>query len=99
MSEADRARDRELMSLVRQRLVLCDPVGLIAAGAPHDEYDCLLGPLITGLRSHQSPELLATSLRGQLADHFGASPSGSEVAFADALIAWYSHMVLPFPPT
>ena len=51
-AKAKQIRDRwsELRTLVND----WDPVGLIAAGAPTDEYDCVSGPLLRRLEEQAS---------------------------------------------
>src|SRR5262245_59551130 len=65
-----RQRSAELNAL------LCewDPIGVMSAGAPRDEYHCLIGPLLTLLQSGATRAELASYLRKQIVDHFGLSP-------------------------
>jgi hypothetical protein len=82
-----RARWRELRDLINA----WDPIGLIAAGAPADEYDCVVGPTIGLLEQRTSPERIATFLLRNFEDHFGARVQQSDAAdFAARAFRWYS---------
>jgi hypothetical protein len=70
-----------------------DPIGVHDASLdfPPDEYDCLLGPLLTRLGRHDSQADLSEFLWHEVEDHFGLDPGrcGTD-AFADRLQAWYA---------
>lgn len=51
-----------------------DPIGVIEHGEPHDEYDCLIAPILDRLAGGAGPAELAAFLRRELADHFGMDP-------------------------
>jgi hypothetical protein len=90
MPNADRnARraDREYLRELEARIVSWDPVGLIASGAPLDEYDCLVSPVAGGLRRGLSPEELAATLDRFILGHFGLQAQGT-AAFAVEVIGW-----------
>ena len=66
-----------------------DPIG-VADIAP-DEYDCLIGPLLTRLRDRASRAQISEFLWFELEDHFGLDPGGHEVdAMANRLVAWWA---------
>jgi hypothetical protein len=60
-------------------------------GTPPDEYDCLLGPLLTRLARGDSRASLSEYLWHEVEDHFGLDPvrCGTD-GFADRLQAWYA---------
>ena len=63
--------------------VLCDPTW------PRDEYDCLVGPLRSGLERGMSVDEIAAFLVHKLQDHFGIGAEASQpAAFAALIIAW-----------
>ncbi|KAA1423366.1 hypothetical protein FE697_007065 [Mumia zhuanghuii] len=79
---------RQVMD-VRMLLREWDALDVAGATEHHDEYDCMIGPLLCHLRDGAD----ATFLRGWIArervDHFGLSPDDSaDRALADALVAF-----------
>jgi hypothetical protein len=69
-----------------------DPIGIQPGlnGAPQDEYDCLLSPLLTRLERGDSAAAIAGFLRSELASHFGLDPDASGPdAFAAEMLTWY----------
>jgi hypothetical protein len=58
---------------------------------PANEYDCLLGPLLTRLARSDSRASLSEYLWHEAEDHFGLDPvrCGTD-KFADQLLAWYA---------
>jgi hypothetical protein len=78
-----RSQMRELGSLLNE----WDPASLISAGAPADEYDCLVGPLLSRLSRRPSPVELGEWLRGLVTEHFGSCPGTAD--FARRATAWY----------
>ena len=70
--EQSRRRWKELRDLAFRR----DPIGL-GASLPSDEYDCVLGPLLTMLESSASVEEIDAYLKRELTEHFGLSPTRS----------------------
>jgi hypothetical protein len=86
LSAADlKRRFAELRDLVTE----WDPLGLIEAGAPFDEYDCVVGPLLRRLEAGASVTSLAGYLDKEIRDHFGTPAEGIE-AFAIRATQWYS---------
>jgi hypothetical protein len=81
-----RKRGRELRDLLNE----WDPVGAIRAGAPTDEYDCLVWPLMRRLGGGETMEALVAFLDGELTGHFGLSAAdhGTQ-AFARRARAWH----------
>ena len=64
-----------------------DPAALVSAGAPADEYECLVGPLLSRLSQGLSPLELGEWLRADVTDHFGFSKDTEQ--FARRVIDWY----------
>lgn len=58
---------------------------------PPDEYDCLIGPILTRLARRASRAALSEYLWHEIENHFGLDPvrCGAD-AFADRVLAWYS---------
>jgi hypothetical protein len=83
----ERRRDRAYIRAVGDRIVDWDPIGLIALGAPSDEYHCLVGPVIGGLRQGLSPDELAAALDRFIDSHFAVNATGT-AEFAIKIIAW-----------
>jgi hypothetical protein len=79
-----RAQREQLLTLVNG----WDPVGLLAAGAPRSEYDCVIDELL-GLLSRKATEAeIARFLEQEIADHFGTKPRGAG-PFATKVVAWF----------
>jgi len=74
---------RELLSLVND----WDPAALVTAGAPADEYECLVGPLLSRLSQHPSCLELSEWLRGLVTEHFGLCKDPEP--FARRVTDWY----------
>ncbi len=69
-----------------------DPIGVVPElGGPGDEYDCMLGPLLTMLSGGSSEREIGLFLRTELSDHFGLNPNYSHPEmFAARVLAWWS---------
>ncbi len=78
-----RTQMRELGLLVNE----WDPAALVSAGAPADEYECLVGPLLSRLSQGLSPLELGEWLRADVTDHFGFCKDTEP--FARRVIDWY----------
>lgn len=59
------------VTAVRALLNGWDPIGVVRAGGPEDEYDCLIAPILDRLVRGTSPGDLAAFLRHELDEHFG----------------------------
>jgi hypothetical protein len=72
-----RQRSSELNAL------LCewDPIG-VGPDGPRDEYDCLIGPLLTLLQSGATQDEIASYLETELVEHFGLEPNRESIAAA-----------------
>jgi len=84
-----RRRWAELRTLVAES----DPLGLLAVGAPRDEYDCLLGPLMRLLQERASPEECSALLGREFSKHLGVDvppDAGERMRFAERARAWFS---------
>ena len=79
-----RQLNRGLQDLIDQ----WDPVGLLKLGAPTDEYDCLVGPILSHLKRGESSDQLAAWLGPYIADHFGV-PCPDARRFAVRARAWH----------
>ena len=51
-----------------------DPIGIMQHGAPRDEYDCLIAPVLDLLEAGADAEGIARFLRAELGEHFGLDP-------------------------
>jgi hypothetical protein len=95
MSEPEIHQDRlaDLQEELRRLLNHWDPIGIYDAvlNNPPDEYDCLIGPLLTRLVRHDSRAALSEYLWNEVENHFGLDPvrCGTDL-FADRLLAWYA---------
>src|SRR6266705_4959133 len=64
---------RERSSQLNDLLCEWDPIGVMSVGAPRDEYDCLIGPLLTLLQSGGTATDIQSYLRKEIVEHFGVS--------------------------
>jgi hypothetical protein len=81
---------RATMDQFRLLLNDWDPVGLIGLGAPEDEYECLVGPVLARLAAGQDVDQIANFLRQQLDGHFGANDVAADCGhFAHTATAWW----------
>jgi hypothetical protein len=71
--------------------VLLNEWDLIGSSPPPDEYDCLIGPLLSKLRSDCNQEFITKFLNTEIKDHFGMRPEccGTD-HFAKKVCEWYS---------
>ncbi len=79
-----RQRWGELRALVNE----WDPVGLIGAGAPLDEYECVVGPLLRMLEERAQEAEIAAFLGTEFDEHFGVPVADARV-FAGRAASWY----------
>jgi hypothetical protein len=83
--ENSRRRWRELRDAVND----WDPIGLIELGAPKDEYECLVGPLMQMLENEKAPTEIGNYLKQYIPNHFGASlPEGIQ-GFTEEIFKWF----------
>jgi len=78
-------RYTELRDLVNE----WDPIRLIEVGAPQDEYDCLVGPILRHLEAQDPVHAIAAFLDHEMVEHFGVSGVTGSLAFAAKARAWY----------
>lgn len=75
---------------LKDQLVEWDPIGLLALGAPWDEYDGLVDPLMRKLDAGASPEETGAWLASELPTRFGSTPPRAEIeAFAQRVASWF----------
>ncbi|MDP9179237.1 MAG: hypothetical protein M3O61_16295, partial [Gemmatimonadota bacterium] len=65
-----------------------DPIGLVSDGAPEDEYECVVGPVLRMLETSETPEAISAYLEGEFAGHFGI-PGIAASEFALQTHEWY----------
>ena len=84
-----RARSAQLRALMCE----WDPIGVMDdPDWPRDEYDCLMGPLLTLLDSGASKEEIARYLRKEIDEHFGLSADNYDfTAVAERVRRWFDH--------
>jgi len=85
----DRARVRRLFRELQARVVEWDPLGVVAAGAPEDEYDCVTGPLLRMLAEGATEREIESYLNSDFNDNFGVRVQHAR-QFAQATRAWYN---------
>jgi hypothetical protein len=87
MDKHRRAQVRNQMSELASLLNQWDPAELISAGAPADEYECLVGPLLARLSEGRSPAELGEWLSAHVTDHFDLCKDTEP--FARRVTDWY----------
>ena len=66
-----------------------DPIG-VGPDGPHDEYDCLVGPLMRMLESGATQPEIVSYLTTELVDHFGLDASSYDIeAVAARVRTWF----------
>lgn len=65
-----------------------DPLGLIDAGAPPEEYDYITGPLMRRLEERVGEAAVAAYVAAAFEEHFGAHLTET-IDFAVRVVAWY----------
>src|SRR5262249_15593338 len=86
MRHAIRARIDELRQLLNE----WDPICVRDLSAHDDEYDCLLGPLLSRLMAGAGTDEVAALLRRRIEDHFGLDPRSVGIDdFAARTVAWW----------
>lgn len=87
MHVVDKREAKSQMVDVRALLMEWDPIGV--ADGSEDEYDCLIGPLLSHLRDGADAVFLRDWIARERVNHFGLSPDlGADRALADALVSW-----------
>ena len=83
---------RERSAQLRALICEWDPIGVMNdPDWPRDEYDCLVGPLLTLLQSGTSDDAIGEYLRNELVDHFGLSPAPYDFAVVIQRVrAWFN---------
>ncbi len=82
---------RQRSSQLRTLICEWDPIGVVDdPDWPRDEYDCLVGPLLTLLQSDAAADAIASYLRKEVIEHFGLSPAAYDfTAVARRLRTWF----------
>jgi hypothetical protein len=90
MTVVDKRDGKRQMAEVRALLMEWDAVGVADEPQAADEYDCMIGPLLSHLRNGADAAFLHDWIARQVADHFGLPPDpDSDRALADALALWW----------
>lgn len=80
---------RDLRAAVSEALKAADPIGLLALGAPEDEYDPEVGTILPRLQDAASPERVQEILHEEFIHWFGADVAGPVHAYrAPAAAIW-----------
>ncbi|WP_211588986.1 hypothetical protein [Allorhizocola rhizosphaerae] len=75
---------------LRQMLNEWDFIGVREFSAHDDEYDCLLGPLLTSLASGADVKQVVSLLRDDIEGHFGLDSTSIDIAgFAAKVVVWW----------
>lgn len=91
--EHDRRWARNAERDLRTVLNEWDPLGvqgLQEDGGPYDEYDCMLGPLITLMLQGGDRSSIKAYLRTELDEHFGLDGQRVPRNLVDQILAWWA---------
>jgi hypothetical protein len=79
------------MSELRDLFCDWDPLSVMVDPEwPRDEYDCLIGPVLSRLTQGASEAEIADYLRKEFNEHFGVNSSGPEIEnFARRIKSWF----------
>jgi hypothetical protein len=81
---------------VTARFNVWDPVGLIAGGAPQDEYEMEVGPLLSMLQRGTPASEVASYLVARFEEHYESSITESSARqFAERLVGWFREQWRP----
>ena len=91
MTTPSKREIRREFAEVRRLINEWDPTGVIGdAAAPPDEYDCLVGPVLSLLTRGASESDVAGFLRSEIEEHFGLDPRQVDVdGVAKRLAQWF----------
>lgn len=72
-----------------------DPIGVFDEDEedawPEDEYDCLVGPLLSRLQRGAGAREIREHLARELVDHFGLGPEvATSTEFPERVVRWYA---------
>lgn len=85
----DRKHIKILQASLTHLLNEWDPIGV--SDLVSDEYDCMVGPLLSMLSKGDGRPQISEFLRNELENHFGLDPEGIDVAgMANRLVAWWA---------
>ena len=79
-----RSRRDELLTLLNG----WDPAGLLQAGAPRDEYECVVDKLFSELSRGAGRDDVTHFLEREIGEHFGVAPKDAG-HFATKVMTWY----------
>lgn len=89
-SQAEQQQLRHVADGLQSLLNQWDPIGLVGADGPTDEYECLVWPVVRLLREGVSAEVLAEHLTKELQSHFGLEPQACAPGeFAVSVKRWF----------
>jgi hypothetical protein len=72
---------------LRQLVSEWNPIGV--AGLPDDEYDCLVGQLLSRLHTHASASDIEAFLGEEISGHFGIAVPANTRMFAERVERWF----------
>jgi hypothetical protein len=87
----NKAESRLRWSELRDLVNAHDPIGLIATGAPKDEYECIVGPLMRLLEHSAPAHEIGSFLETEFRTHFGSPISeAGAMELTTRAQAWYA---------
>jgi hypothetical protein len=85
-----KAQSRQRWRQLRDLACGWDPIGVIPSGAPRDEYDCLIAPILRLLETGASEKEITQFLADQMKNHFGLKNVSDTQEFAKKVKTWYT---------
>jgi len=91
MARLSKQQSRQRWAELRTLVCEWDPIGVMAdPDWPRDEYDCLVGPILSHLERGASQDELVAYLKHEIEHHFGLEPEYYDFpAFASKLSNWH----------
>jgi hypothetical protein len=95
MLPMDKRIAKQHMSDVRALLLEWDAIGVADEPSCQDEYDCMIGPLLSHLRGGSDAVFIRDWIARERIDHFGLNKdNGRDRALADKLVLWWSQQTI-----
>ena len=89
MARLTRTELRQRWAELRELVNAWDPVGFIAIGAPPNEYEDVVGPLMRWLEADMGASAIAAQLEKLFREDYELTPR-DVAAFAERAVYWYT---------
>jgi len=90
MRRLEKSESRRRWAELRDLVNAWDPIGAIALGSSHDEYDDLVGPILRRLEGGAKDNEIASYLEGDASSRYGITFTNTG-SFARQVCEWYDN--------